>query len=140
MSTNTNCPKDFLQDKQSLESNYNPHIYLLRGQGFLWYMALTRTQIHTNALYICSKLDYPSGHWELSELHKEVDLTDNNDNILFTYGAYYKLFSNAAHVVGVRQPYPLQTGKLAQHQSGKDIDNKFLCCLANDCRAYSPLP
>ncbi len=94
-----------------------------------------------------------SGHWELSELHKEVDLTDNNDNILFTYGAYYKLFnilftygayyklfSNAAHVVGVRQPYPLQTGKLAQHQSGKDIDNKFLCCLANDCRAYSPLP
>jgi hypothetical protein len=24
-------PKDFLQDKQSLESNYDPHLYLLRG-------------------------------------------------------------------------------------------------------------
>ena len=30
--TNTLGPKDFQQDKQSLESNYNPHIYLLRGQ------------------------------------------------------------------------------------------------------------
>jgi hypothetical protein len=28
---NTQDPKDFLQDKPSLESNYKPHIYLLRG-------------------------------------------------------------------------------------------------------------
>ncbi len=27
----TQGPKDFLQDKQSLESNYDPHLYLLRG-------------------------------------------------------------------------------------------------------------
>jgi hypothetical protein len=93
---NTKGPKDFLQDIQSLESNYNPHNYWLRGQGFLWYMALTRAQIHTNTLYICSKLNYPSDHWELSALHKEVYLPDNDDNIFFTYGAYYKLHSNAA--------------------------------------------
>jgi hypothetical protein len=61
MSIGTKGPKDFLQDKQSLESNYNPHIYLMRGQGFLWYTtALMRAQIHTNAQYIFSKIDYPS--------------------------------------------------------------------------------
>jgi hypothetical protein len=42
MSMDTKGPKEFLQDGQSLESNYDPHIYLLRGQGFLWYMVLMR--------------------------------------------------------------------------------------------------
>jgi hypothetical protein len=60
MSMDTKGPKDFLQDKQSLESNYNPHIYLLRGQRFIWYTVLTRAQIHTNTLYICSKIDNPN--------------------------------------------------------------------------------
>jgi hypothetical protein len=72
-----------------LESNYNPHIYLLRGQGFLWYMVLTRARIHTNALNICSKIYYPSDSREFKELCKEVQLNDNEDNILFIYGAYY---------------------------------------------------
>jgi hypothetical protein len=40
MSKDTKGPKEFLQDQQSLESNYDPHIYSLRGQGFLWYMML----------------------------------------------------------------------------------------------------
>jgi hypothetical protein len=78
----TKSPKDFLQDKQSLESNYNSHISLLRGQGFLWYMALMRTQIHINVLYICSKINYPSGSQEFRELLKEVQLNDNKDNVL----------------------------------------------------------
>jgi hypothetical protein len=52
-------------------------------------MALTRAQIHTNALYICSKMYYPSNSREFKELRKEVQLNDNEDNILFTYGAYY---------------------------------------------------
>ena len=109
MSMDTKGPKDFLQDKQSLESNYNPHIYLLRGQGFLWYMALTRAQIHTNTLYICSKINYPSDSQEFKELRKEVQLNDNDDNILFTYGAYYKLLSNAP----VRLESAPPPGKLA---------------------------
>ncbi len=116
MSTNTKSPQDFLQNRQSLESTYNPHIYLMRGQGFLWYMMLTRAQIHTNALSIWF---YPSDHWELSKLLcKEVHLPDNNDNIVFTYGAYYNLLSNAAHEVRI-SPTPWLTGKLAQHQSDK---------------------
>ena len=125
MSTNTKGPKDFLQDKQSLESNYNPHIYLLRGQGFLWYMALTRAQIHTNALYICSKLNYPSDHRELSELCKEVHLPDNDDNILFTYGAYYKLLSNAAHEVRV-SPTPSKLASLHNVNLTKKLT--MSCC------------
>ena len=56
----------FQQQESSLESYYNPHIYLLRGQGLLWYMVLTRAQIHTNVLYICSKLNYLHDHQELS--------------------------------------------------------------------------
>ena len=89
-------------------------------------MALTRAQIHTNALYICSKLDYPSDHQELSELHKEVQLPDNDDNILFTYGAYYRLLSNAIHEVGVN-PIPQQTGYRALSPSKKECVNKLLC-------------
>jgi hypothetical protein len=98
----TRGPKDFLQDKQSLESKYNPHIYLLRGQGFLWYTALMRAPILTNVLYICSKIDYQS---DPRELCQELKLDDDN---LFTYGAYYKLLRNAICEVRV-SPTPRQT-------------------------------
>ncbi len=66
-------------------------------------MALTRDQIHTNVLYICSKIDYLSDPWELCQKLKL------NKSDLFTYGAYYKLLSNAVHEVRV-SPTP---GKLA---------------------------
>jgi hypothetical protein len=52
-------PKDFQLELSEKESYYDPHIYLLRGQGLLWYTALTRAQIHSNALNVCSKLDIP---------------------------------------------------------------------------------
>ena len=65
--TDTKGPKDFLLNKQSLESNYDSHLYLLRGQGFLWYTVLKRAQIHANTLYICSKIAYLSYHQELQQ-------------------------------------------------------------------------
>jgi hypothetical protein len=77
--------KDFQLDKQSLESIYDHHSYLLRGQGFLWYTVLMRAQIHTNALYICSKIAYPS---DCQELCQEFKLDDDN---LFTYESYNQL-------------------------------------------------
>ncbi len=63
----TKGPKDFLLNKQSLESNYDSHLYLLRGQGLLWYTVLKRAQIHANTLYICSKIAYLSYHQELQQ-------------------------------------------------------------------------
>jgi hypothetical protein len=63
----TKGPKDFLLNKQSLESNYDSHLYLIRGQGFLWYTVLKRAQIHANTLYICSKIAYLSYHQELQQ-------------------------------------------------------------------------
>ncbi len=75
----TKGPKDFQLDKQSLESNYDHHSYLLRGQEFLWYIVLKRAQIHTKELYICSKIANQSDCQELSwELKLDVDN-------LFTY-------------------------------------------------------
>ncbi len=101
-STNSKGLKDFLQDKQSLDSNYNPQIYLLRGQGFLWYTALTRAHIHTKMLYIGSKIDYqviPGNCQSCTNIW--LQLPHNDDNILFTYGAYYKLLSNVTREVRV---------------------------------------
>jgi hypothetical protein len=98
----TKSPKDFLQDKQSLESNYNSHISLLRGQGFLWYMALMRTQIHINVLYICSKINYPSGSQEFRELLKEVQLNDNKDNVLLMSSLPMGLIINFLVMLPVR--------------------------------------
>jgi hypothetical protein len=42
------APMDFQIHHSVKESYYDPHIYLLRGLGFLWYTALTRAQIHRN--------------------------------------------------------------------------------------------
>jgi hypothetical protein len=85
-----------------------PHLLAERTRVPLVH-ALMRAQIHTNALYICSKINYPSDSQEFRELLKEVQLNDNKDNALFTYGAYYKLLSNAACEGGV-SPIPQQTG------------------------------
>jgi hypothetical protein len=67
-----------------------PHSYLLRGQGFLWYTALTRAQIHVNVLYICSKIANQSDYQELSW---ELKLDDDN---LFTYEEYNQLLWSTA--------------------------------------------
>ncbi len=72
------------------------------------------------------KLNYPCDHQELSELHREVWLPDNDDNILFTYGAYYRLLSNAIRKVGVN-PVPHQTGYRALSPSKKQHVNELLC-------------
>jgi hypothetical protein len=45
-----------------------------------------RAQIHTNALYICSKIAYPS---DCQELCQEFKLDDDN---LFTYESYNQLW------------------------------------------------
>jgi hypothetical protein len=99
---------------------------LLRGQGFLWYMVLMRAQIHINMLYICSKIDYPSDPHEMSELRKEVQLDENDENILSTYGAYCKLLSNATCEVGV-SPTTRQTGYLVPSPSERERDRELLC-------------
>ncbi len=65
---NIPAPKDFQQQEPVLESYYNPHIYLLRGWGLLWYTALTRAQIHTNALDICDKRQVPRTVGALSDI------------------------------------------------------------------------
>ncbi len=77
----TQGPKDFQLDKQSLESNYDPHSYLLRGQGFPWYTVLMRAQIHTNTQYICSNWQ-PEGSPGV-----EQELKQHDDN-LFTNEEY----------------------------------------------------
>jgi hypothetical protein len=118
-SMDTKGPKDCLLNEQSLESNYDPHFYLLRGQGFLWYTVLTRAQIHTNALYICSKIACPSDHQELSQ---ELKLDDNN---IFSNEAYNQLLQNTVHEVGVSS-IPQQTGKLVQSPSKKNVT--MSCC------------
>jgi hypothetical protein len=102
-------PKEFQLELSGKESYYEPHIYLLRGRGLLWYTALTRAQIHSNALNICSKLDIPRDCWELSKLCKEVQVHENDDSTLFTYGAYYKLLCNALDEVGINN-VPDETG------------------------------
>jgi hypothetical protein len=45
-------------------------------------------------LNICSKLDIPRDHRELSKLCKEVQVHENDDSTRFTYGAYYKLLAS----------------------------------------------
>jgi hypothetical protein len=97
-----------------------PHLYLLREHGFLSYTVLMRAQIHTNALYTCSKIDYLS---DPQELCQELKL-DNHDH--FTYGAYYKLLWNAVCDIGI-SPTPWQTGKLPQSPSDKECDKELLC-------------
>ncbi len=120
MCMDTKGPTDFPLDKQSLESNYNPHSYLLRGQGFLWYTAPMRAQIHTNVLYICSKIAYLS---DCQELSQELKLDDDN---FFTYEAYNQLLWNAAHEVRV-SPIPQQTAKLVPSPSAKEWHKELLC-------------
>jgi hypothetical protein len=58
--------QDLQVQNQSLESNYDPHSYLLRGQGLLWYAALMRAQIHAKALYFCTKIADTRSHQELN--------------------------------------------------------------------------
>jgi hypothetical protein len=89
-------------------------------------MALVRAQIHTNMPYICSKIDFPNDPQELQELCQEVQLHDDDNSILFTCGAYYKLLSNAIHEVRV-SPTPRQTGGLVQSSSDKEYDKELLC-------------
>jgi hypothetical protein len=119
-------PNDFQLEKSVQESYYDPHISLLRGQGLLWYTTVTRAQIHSNALNICSKLDIPRDHRELSKLCKEVQVHENDDSTHFTYGAYYKLLCNALHENGINN-IPRDTGsKLAPKPSQKKTNNELL--------------
>ncbi len=74
-----------------LKATYNPDPYLLWGQGFLWYTALMRPRIHTNALHICSTI---ADQW----MHQELCIEEDN---IFTYSKYYLLLQNAAYEVGV---------------------------------------
>jgi hypothetical protein len=56
-----------------------------------------------------------------------VQLPDNYDNILFTYGrAYYRLLSNAVHEVRIN-PVPHQTGYRTPSPSEKQCVNELLC-------------
>jgi hypothetical protein len=103
------APTDFQLHDSVQESYYDPHIYLLRGEGFLWYTALTRAQIHRNALNIFSKFTLPRDLQGLSELRKEVQVHEYDDSTLFTYKAYNKLLHNALDEVGIND-VPHQTG------------------------------
>jgi hypothetical protein len=93
--------QDFQVQDQSLESSYDPHSYLLRGGGLLWYTALMRAQIHTNALYICSKIAHQRDC-------QELELDDDN---IFTYENYNQLLWNATLEVRI-SPIPQHSGKL----------------------------
>ena len=120
-------PTDFQLQHSVQESYYDPHIYLLRGRGFLWYTALTRAQIHRNALNIFSEFTLPLDFQGLSELCKEVQVHENDDSTLFTYKAYYKLLHNALDEVGIND-VPHQTGsRRALNPSQKKTMNELLC-------------
>jgi hypothetical protein len=120
-------PNNFQLEKSVQESYYDPHIYLLRGQGLLWYTTLTRAQIHSNALNICSKLDIPRDGQELSKLCEEVQVHENDDSTHFTYGAYYKLLCNALHEVGINNVPPDTGSKLALEPSQNKTNKELLC-------------
>jgi hypothetical protein len=92
-----------------LKATYNPDPYLLWGQGFLWYTALMRPRIHTNALHICSTI---ADQW----MHQELCIEEDN---IFTYSKYYLLLQNAAYEVGVNH-----------------WQRAFVLHLATNCRTY----
>jgi hypothetical protein len=48
--------QDFHFKGQSLESYYDPHTYLLRGQGIHWCTALMRPKSHAITLFICHEI------------------------------------------------------------------------------------
>jgi hypothetical protein len=79
-------------------------------------------------LNICSKLDIPRDHQELSKLREEVQVHENDDSTRFTYGAYYKLLCNALDKVGINN-VPCETGfqLLAPNPSQKKTNNELLC-------------
>jgi hypothetical protein len=118
---------DFQLENSVLESYYDPHIYLLRGQGLLWYTALTRAQIHSNAFNICSELPLPCDHQGLSELCKEVQVHENDDSTLFTYKAYCKLLHNALDELGINDVPHQTSSQRALNPSQKKTMNKLQC-------------
>jgi hypothetical protein len=80
----------FHNQNSHLKATYDPDPYLLQGQGFLCYTALTRPWIHANTIYICSTIADPRMHQQL---------LIEKDNI-FTYSIYYLLLWNTAYEVG----------------------------------------
>lgn len=86
MDTNTQGPKDFVQDKV-WSPTQPPHLLAERMMVPLVHHTNKSPNAHQHAVHF-SKLDYLSDHGELSELHKEVQLpqNDNNMHLLYLWG------------------------------------------------------
>ena len=70
---------------------YDPLIYVLMGTGLIWVVALSQTQIHTNAIRICELI-----HDDIKQ--GDLNLMQNQE---FTYKEYANLIESTVESVGV---------------------------------------